>query len=107
MKIVSIANKLKKLGVEPKITVEARHSHFSGNFTGYNVKLVASDGKNDVVATAYVDLNEFTNEEQTADQIATTSNYAVKRSNDESDSMTDYCAYTFFETINSLERIFA
>lgn len=106
MKITSIQKRLEKLGVEVKIDVTARHSHMAGNFTGYNIKLTASDGRYDVEATTYVDLNEL-NEDQQALDVATTDYYCIKPSHDESDPMTDYCAWSFWHSIKMLDNKFA
>lgn len=81
---------------------------------GYVVELKATDGHNDVSVNAHVmnseiDFENILTQSDIADRaiaVATTDNIAVKRSNDESDMMTDYCAWTFFRSVKSLEYVF-
>lgn len=114
MKITSIKNKLNKLGIKTTINVSPMTNRDTHVIRGYSVKLIATNGHDDVEVSAHVmndeiDFNDIIVESQIADRaiaVATTDNIAVKRSNDESDSMTDYCAYTFFRSVKSLEYVF-
>jgi len=106
MKIISLKKKLEKLDVETKIEVTARHSNISGTFTGYNVKMTATNGDKDFLATSYVELHEIA-EDQTAIDVATCEYYSVKPSREESDPMTDYCAWSFRDSIKELDNVFA
>lgn len=115
MKIVSIKSKLNKLNIKTEINVRPMINRDTDVIRGYVVELNATDGHYDAEARAHVMSSEidFENvlvESDIADRaiaLATTDNIAVKRSNDESDSMTDYCAYTFFRSVKSLESVFA
>jgi len=109
MKITTLKKKLETLGIETQTNVTLRKS-FDGVERGYVVKLTATDGSHDFEATAHVDKEDVPfNSLYIADgamKVAETQSFAVKSSNDESDSMTDYCAWTFFRQVKSLENIF-
>lgn len=110
MKVTSIRNKLNKLGVKTQINVRPMKSLNSDEVRGYVVTLTATDGHNDVSVNAHVMKDDIPFNSlyiaEGALKVATTDNIAVKRSNDESDPMTDYCAYTFFRSVKSLEYVF-
>jgi hypothetical protein len=106
MKITTLKKKLESLGIETNLEIKARHSQITETFTGYNVKLTATNGNRDFLATSYVELHEIA-DDQTAADVATCEYYSVKPSREESDPMTDYCAWSFRDTIKELDNVFA
>lgn len=110
MKITSLKKKLETLGIETQINVRPMMTRDTDEIRGYVVSLTATDGHNDVSAQAHVMKDEVPFNSlyiaEGALKVATTDNVAVKRSNDESDSMTDYCAWTFFRSVKSLDYVF-
>ena len=112
MKVTSIKNKLNKFGIKTEIKVTNMYHVDEIRIRGYHVELVATNGVYDFEAFANVSADEIDYTDViVVDQIierainnAVASNVAIKRVTEESDPMSDYCAYSFHHTLKSIER---